>query len=162
MAIKGINRIQLPSFVVIGKEGQGLAEEASSWVALLWDQMNTHFDEISPLINVTEMSQLHLWGLMSDRENWLLPWQTEGRYLAGVQVSAEAAAPIGWTRWEMPAMEYLTVKASAEKIGEATELMLGQVLPLEKVQLAGSVQEHYLPSFAEGEVELFFPIRPLI
>lgn len=159
MDIKGINRVQSPNFYVIGKEGRGLAEESSSWVPLLWDQMNQHFEEIAGLIDATDMSQLYLWGLMSDGEHWLEPWQKEGRYLAGVQVPAEAVPPLGWIRWEIPTMTYLTIKTDAERIDEATQLMLGQVFPLEKVELAGAVQEHYLPSFSEGEVELYFPIR---
>lgn len=75
MDIKGINRIHSPNFYVIGKEGRGLAEESGSWVPLLWDQMNQHFEEIAGLINATDMSQLHLWGLMSDGDHWLEPWQ---------------------------------------------------------------------------------------
>ena len=56
-------------------------------------------------------------------------------------------------------MSYLTVMASAEKIEEATNLMLGEIFPLEKLELAGAIQEHYLPHFAEGEVELYFPFK---
>lgn len=37
--------------------------------------------------------------------------------------------------------------------------MLGEIFPLEKLELAGAIQEHYLPHFAEGEVELYFPFK---
>lgn len=37
MDIKGVNRIDMPTLFVIGKEGSGLAEEGPSWVPLLWD-----------------------------------------------------------------------------------------------------------------------------
>ncbi|MGO2637528.1 MAG: GyrI-like domain-containing protein, partial [Enterococcus viikkiensis] len=50
MEIEGVNRVDLPPLAVIGKEGRGLAEEGSSWVPLLWDQMNTHFEEIVGLL----------------------------------------------------------------------------------------------------------------
>ncbi len=53
---------------------------------LLWDQMNTHFEELVDLLAGQEMKDLQPWGLMSDAEHWLEPWQNEGRYLAGVQV----------------------------------------------------------------------------
>ncbi|MBU5363973.1 GyrI-like domain-containing protein [Enterococcus devriesei] len=159
MEIKGVDRVDLPPLVVIGKEGRGLAEEGSSWVPLLWDQMNTHFEEIVGLLAGQEMEDLHLWGLMSDGAHWLEPWQEEGRYLAGVQVPKDAETPAGWSRWELPAMSYLTLKASAEKIEDATNLMLGEIFPLEKLELAGAIQEHYLPHFAEGEVELYFPFK---
>ena len=159
MEIKGVNRVDLPATFVIGKEGSGLSEDSASWVPLLWDQMNSHFEEIVDLLEDQEMKDLHLWGLMSDSEHWLEPWQEEGRYLAGVQVPKEAKAPEGWVRWELAPMSYLTVMASAEKIEEATNLMLGEIFPLEKLELAGAIQEHYLPHFAEGEVELYFPFK---
>lgn len=161
MEIKGVNRVDLPPLVVIGKEGRGLAEEGASWVPLLWDQMNTHFEEVAVLLAGQEMEDLHLWGLMSDGNHWLEPWQTEGRYLAGVQVPKDAEVPTGWSRWELPAMSYLTLMASAEKIEDATNLMLGEIFPLEKLELAGAIQEHYLPHFAEGEVELYFPFKKI-
>lgn len=159
MEIKGVNRIDMPTIFVIGKEGSGLAEEGPSWVPMLWDQMNSHFDEIIELLADQEMKDLHLWGLMSDREHWLDPWQREGRYLAGVQVPEAAIPPEGWVRWELPPMSYLTVKASAEKIEDATNLMLGEIFPLKNLELTGAIHEHYLPHFAEGEVELYFPFK---
>ncbi|MGO3727417.1 MAG: GyrI-like domain-containing protein, partial [Enterococcus viikkiensis] len=61
--------------------------------------------------------------------------------------------------WDLPAMSYLTLKASSEKLEDATNLMLGEIFPLEKLELAGAIQEHYLPHFAEGEVELYFPFK---
>ncbi|MDT2470620.1 GyrI-like domain-containing protein [Enterococcus avium] len=159
MKIKGIDRVDLPIIFVVGKEGHGLVEDGQSWVPLLWDQMNTHFEELVDLLAGQEMKDLQLWGLMSDAEHWLEPWQNEGRYLAGVQVPEKAQAPEGWVRWEIPPMSYLTVKASAEKIEEATNLMLGEIFPMENLKLAGAIHEHYLPHFAEGEVELYFPFK---
>lgn len=159
MKIKGIDRIDLPTIYVIGKEGRGLAEEGASWVPALWDQVNDHFEELIVSLTGQEQESLHLWGLMSDGKEWLEPWQNEGRYLAGVQVTKEAIVPEGWTCWELPAKSYLTVKANGDKIEEATNLMLGEIFPLEKLELAGAIQEHYLPEFAQGEVELYFPFK---
>ncbi len=39
-----------------------------------------------------------------------------------------------------------------------TEKMLLEVLPQNNVTLSGAIQEHYLPEFAPGEVELYFPV----
>lgn len=75
MEIEGVTRVDLPTLFVVGKEGRGLAEEGPSWVPLLWDQMNTHFDEVVELLAGQEMKDLQLWGLMSDGEQWLEPWQ---------------------------------------------------------------------------------------
>ncbi|MBM7710783.1 GyrI-like domain-containing protein [Enterococcus xiangfangensis] len=159
MKIKGIDRVDLPTLFVIGKEGRGQAEEGPSWVPLLWDQLNAHFEELVECLAGQDIKELHLWGLMSDGDHWLEPWQQEGRYLAGVQVPEDTQVPEGWVGWKLPPMSYLTVKASAEKIEEATNLMLGEIFPLEKLELAGAIHEHYLPHFAEGEVELYFPFK---
>lgn len=159
MKLKGVERKQIPGFTVIGKEGNGQATEADSWVPLLWDQLNQHFEELAGLIDASQMENLHLWGLMSDKYQWLAPWQKEGRYLAGVQVKPDAIAPAGWIKWQMPPLEFLTIRTSGDKIDQATQLMLGDIFDLEKVELAGAVQEHYLPSFSENEVELYFPIE---
>lgn len=157
--IKGVDKVVLPEITVLGKEGSGLSSAATSWVAPLWDEMNQHFDEVVPFIDATEIENLHLWGLMSDQENWLAPWGETGRYLAGVQVKPGTIAPEGWSVWVLPPQTYLTLKTDGEKVDRATEIMLEQVLPLEKVTLAGAVQEHYLPNFAEGEVALYFPVQ---
>ncbi|MFC4770901.1 GyrI-like domain-containing protein [Enterococcus hermanniensis] len=159
MKIKGINRVDLPTIYVIGKEGRGLAEEGASWVPLLWDQVNDHFEELAATLANPEKVPLHLWGLMSDGTQWLEPWEHEGRYLASVQVAKEIFVPEGWTRWELPAKSYLTVKANGDKIEAATNLMLGEIFPLEKLELNGAIQEHYLPEFTPGEVELYFPFK---
>ena len=113
MKIKGVNRVDLPTLFVIGKEGRGLAEEGASWVPLLWDQVNVHFEELTEVLNDQEINELHLWGLMSDGQDWLAPWQEEGRYLAGVQVPETIEAPEGWVRWELPPISYMTVMAIA-------------------------------------------------
>ncbi len=98
---------------------------------------------------------------MSDGENWLEPWQETGRYLAGVQVTTDNFPPVDWVRWQMPEMEYMVVKTNESNLNMMTEKMLREVLPENNVQLAAAIQEHYLPNFQEGEVELYFPIEPI-
>ncbi|MFP9084207.1 AraC family transcriptional regulator, partial [Enterococcus faecalis] len=61
----------------------------------------------------------------------------------------------------MPEMEYMVVKTNEANLNMMTEKMLREVLPENNVQLAAAIQEHYLPNFQEGEVELYFPIEPI-
>ena len=68
------------------------------------------FEEIEFLLADQEAENLQFWGLMSDGENWLEPWQETGRYLAGVQVTTDNFPPVDWVRWQMPEMEYMVVK----------------------------------------------------
>lgn len=161
MELGEVIRIQLPAFYVVGKEGSGLAMESTSWVPPLWDLITKDFDQMEQKLLAEKVQEIHFWGLMSDGENWLEPWQETGRYLAGVQVSDDQLPPRDWIRWEMPAMEYLVVKTNAENLDMMTEKMLSEVLPENNAELVAAIQEHYLPSFEQGEVELYFPITVL-
>ena len=109
MELGEVIRVTLPAFYVVGKEGKGLAEEGPSWVPALWDLATKDFEEIEFLLADQEAENLQFWGLMSDGENWLEPWQETGRYLAGVQVTTDNFPPVDWVRWEMPEMEYLSL-----------------------------------------------------
>ena len=105
MELGEVIRVTLPAFYVVGKEGKGLAEEGPSWVPALWDLATKDFEEIEFLLADQEAEDLQFWGLMSDGENWLEPWQETGRYLAGVQVTTDNFPPVDWVRWQMPEME---------------------------------------------------------
>ncbi|WP_312499101.1 GyrI-like domain-containing protein [Enterococcus sp.] len=160
MELGEVIRVDVPAFYVIGKEGKGLAEDGGSWVPALWELATKDFQEIEFLVSNQEAKDLEFWGLMSDGDKWLEPWQETGRYLAGVKVLTENFPPVGWVRWEIPAMSYLAIKTDERNLGMMTEKMLSEVLPENKVQLAAAIQERYLPHFKEGEVELFFPVEP--
>ena len=104
------------------------------------------------------MTELHLWGLMSDTSSWLAPWQEVGRYLAGLEVPSDTPTPLGWTRWEMPAMEYLIVKTNEDKLAATMDKVFNEVMVTEGLQLVAAVQEYYEADFGPGEVVLYFPI----
>lgn len=161
MELGEIRRVSLPAFTVIGKEGKGLAAEGSSWVPLLWDGVNEHFEEIAANVFV-ELEEIHLWGLMSDQSEWLYPWSEIGRYLAGMAVPNDTKVPLGWQKWEMPALEYFVIKTNEANLADMTEKMLVEILPQNNVTLTAAIQEHYLPDFAPGEVELYFPISAVV
>ncbi|EOT41075.1 GyrI-like domain-containing protein [Enterococcus dispar] len=157
MELGEIKKVNLPAFTVIGKEGSGLAAEGSSWVPLLWDNVNEHFEEIAA--NVTlHPSEIHLWGLMSDESAWLEPWQEIGRYLAGIAVPTHTEVPAGWQKWQMPPSNYFVIKTNVDNLAAMTEKMLMEILPQNNMTLSAAIQEHYLPEFAPGEVELYFPV----
>lgn len=147
-----------PAFVVLGKEGQGPAEDGTNWVSELWKAVYQDLDELDTFID-KEAEEADLWGLMSDSKNWLEPWQEQGKYLAGIELPADIQVPEGWQYWEMPAMEYLVVKTDAPNLELMTQKMFEEILPGEDYQLVGAIQEHYLPKFAAGEVELYFPVK---
>lgn len=156
-----VRRVTLSEFAVIGKEGKGLATEASSWVPTLWELANDDFEQLSEIANDIELPTVELWGLMSDGDHWLDPWQQTGRYLAGMQFPTNIEAPVDWQKWLIPAMEYLVVKTNEVNLEMMTEKMFTEILPQENVELVAAIQEHYLPDFEPGEVEMYFPIQIL-
>lgn len=153
-----VERINYPAFTVIGKVGEGLAEDGASWVPPLWQLTNEHFEELGAVVPVSEMTELHLWGLMSDTSSWLAPWQEVGRYLAGLEVPSDTPTPADWTRWEIPAMEYLTVKTDEAGLAATMESVFTELMPTMEVELVAAVQEYYEADFGPGEVVLYFPI----
>lgn len=159
MELGDVRKVVLAEFTVIGKEGKGLAEDGGSWVPPLWDLANEHFEELTAVIPEEALTEINLWGLMSDEESWLAPWRKTGRYLAGIQVPADIKPPKDWQQWKIPEMEYLAVKTNAENLNDMTEKILTEIFPKNDYELAAAIQEHYLPDFEEGEVELFFPIK---
>lgn len=158
MEFDEVKRVHYPAFTVIGKLGEGLAEDGPSWVPPLWQLANEHFDELASVVKEDGLPTFHLWGLMSDQSSWLAPWQEVGQYLAGLEVPGDTPTPEGWIRWEMPSMEYLTVKTDVDKLGETMALMFTKVLPENNLELVAAVQEYYEADFGPGEVVLYFPI----
>ena len=152
-----IEKCSMESFVVIGKEGSTL--DGEGFIQRLWEDANSHFDEVQHLAKKDEDGKLlGIWGVMSDLSRSFQPWEdnfTKGLYLAGVQCEEGAEAPAGWTKWTVPGYEYLY----AECDGGDT---FGQVLAYmkeNKLELAGAVHDFTCPE--TGKNYMFFPISVL-
>lgn len=154
-----VQKVRVPAFTVIGKLGEGLATEGSSWVPPLWEAANARFDELGEVLEPDMLTNLQLWGLMSDTTAWLRPWQEVGYYLAGLAVPSDTPTPVDWYRWDMPAMEYLIVKTNSQELNTMTEKMLTEILPQQGEELVAAIQEYYEPDFEAGEVVLYFPTK---
>lgn len=159
MNIGEVQKVRLPAFTVIGKLGEGLAAEGPSWVPPLWEAANAHFEELGEVVDPDALTDIKLWGLMSDTQAWLWPWQELGCYLAGLEVPRETPTPVDWYRWDMPAMEYLIVKTNSQELNAMTEKMLTEILPQQGEELVAAIQEYYEPDFEAGEVVLYFPTK---
>lgn len=153
-----INHCVREAFAVIGMEGS--TEDGEGFIEALWRKANDRFAEISGCAKTDDAGRAWgIWGLMSDFSRSFLPWQegfTKGLYLAGVEAVEGAEPPAGWARWEVPAFEYLYVKA-----GEAPGDDFCAVLDYMKengLPLAGAVHEFMRPE-ENGQLYLFFPIR---
>ena len=89
-----IEKIRKESFTVIGKEGSTL--EGEGFIQRLWQDANSHFDQIADLAKKDAQGNLvGIWGAMSDLTRSFQPWDdfNKGLYLAGAECMEGAEAP---------------------------------------------------------------------
>ena len=95
-----VKKISKDSFVVVGKEGS--TKDGDGFIKNLWQDANSHFDEIADLVKRDDAGDLvGIWGAMTDFSRSFKPWDdfNKGLYLAGAECKDEAEAPEGWTKW---------------------------------------------------------------
>ncbi len=142
------------AFTVIGKEGS--TKDGANFIETLWKEANLHYAEIAHLVKYTEDgSPTGFWGAMSDFSRTFRPWEnnfSEGLYLAGAECADNAEAPAGWTKWDIPAYEYLC----AEQEPDLFSKMLRH-LSERNLSLVGAVHDFTDPK--TGKNYMFFPIR---
>ena len=145
------------SFCVIGKEGSTL--DGQGFIQKLWEQANTHFDEVRHLAKKEGNGNFAgFWGAMSDFSRSFQPWEenfSHGLYLAGVECPDDASAPEGWTKWTIPCYEYLCVEVE----GASTFPEMLDYMRENSIDLVGAVHDFTCPS--SGRNYMFFPIRIL-
>lgn len=145
------------SFTVIGKEGS--TQDGEGFIPKLWAEANAHFSEISHLAKRNASGDLvALWGAMSDFSRSFLPWEygfRQGLYLAGCECEDDAEAPEGWTKWVIPAYEYIY----AEQEDENTFRKLMAYMFQKQLSMVGAAQDFTDPK--TGKCFVFIPIRKL-
>ena len=156
-----VSIIDLPEIAVIGKAG--LCTKEHNRAAELWAEANSHFGEVAGLgMKNEDGAYVGFWGAMSDEAMRFLPWEedfTRGMYLAGVEVSREAAAPEGWTKWILPARKYLVAEVRMDRYGEIFSDVVRRVIPQMRLRLCGAACDFTEP--ATGKAKLFFPVEEI-
>lgn len=144
------------SFVVIGKEGS--TSDGDGFIGKLWEDANSNFHQVAHLAKKDDQGNiLGIWGAMSDFSRSFNPWEngfTQGLYLAGVECVDGAEAPQGWSKWTIPAYEYLYVENK-----EAAFPSVIAYLQQKNIPLVGAVHDFNCPQTGKGY--MFFPIRKL-
>lgn len=152
-----LKHVTLSAVTVIGKEGSTWDDQGI--VPKLWDDANAHFAQVAPLAKRNLQGQLvGIWGAMSDRKRTFAPWEdnfSKGLYLAGVACKEDAEAPEGWTKWVLPASEYVVVPNTRE---ESFHMGL-DMLREEGLELVGAAQDFTDP--VSGQMYIYYPIRRL-
>ncbi len=146
-------------FTVMGKLGDGPAENAWNWIKPVWDEANGNFPEIESLVIKNAAGSPAIWGIMSDHNETFARWdQSGGKYLACCEVTADVLSPDGWVKWMVPSQTYLVAKCSQEEYGTVFETVIKDYIPGKGLKLVGAVHEHYPEPGNPGVVELYFPI----
>jgi len=153
-----VTKVVKSEFAVIGKEGS--TKDGIGFVQNLWAEANAHFEEIASLAKQDESGRyIGFWGAMSDFSRSFQPWEnqfSEGLYLAGAEVEVNAEVPEGWTKWVMPASEYLVVKDE----GGNTFIDMISYMREHEIELAGAAYDFSDPK-ENGQQYIYFPIRRL-
>ena len=146
-----------PSFSVIGKEGSTV--NGQGFIEKLWEDANSHFDEIRLISKKDENGHLvGIWGLMSDFSHSYKPWEdnfSKGLYLAGVECVDDAEAPQTWTKWTVPGFEYIC----AEVENENTFAEVLNYMDENNIALVGAIQDFTCPT--DGKNYMLFPIKKI-
>jgi len=145
------------SFAVIGKEGS--TNDGVGFIENLWENANEDFNEVAHLAKKDDNGNLvGIWGAMSDFSHSFKQWEnnfSQGLYLAGVECNDDAQAPLGWTKWIIPAYEYIFI----ERENDDTFANIIQYLQENDILLVGAVHDFNCPQTGKGY--MFFPIRIL-
>lgn len=152
------NKCIKESFSVIGKEGS--TNDGNGFIQKLWQDANENFTEVANLAKKDNKGNiLGIWGAMSDFSHSFKPWEdnfSKGLYLAGVEVNDDAIPPKGWTKWTIPAYEYIYVKIDEPDIF----IRVIEYLKNNNLELVGAVND-FNCSEEKGQGYMFFPIRKL-
>ena len=152
------NKCIKESFSVIGKEGS--TNDGNGFIQKLWQDANENFTEVANLAKKDNKGNiLGIWGAMSDFSRSFKHWEdnfSKGLYLAGVEVNDDAIPPKGWTKWTIPAYEYIYVKIDEPDIF----IRVIEYLKNNNLELVGAVNDFNCPE-EKGQGYMFFPIRKL-
>lgn len=126
------------SFCVIGKEGS--TNDGDGFIKRLWDEANSHFNEVQHL---AKKDVCGIWGAMSDFTRSFKAWENfkHGLYLAGVECDIDAIPPLRWTKWIIPAYEYICAECENDKTFQNVLEYLSQ----NGMNLVGAVNDFFCP-----------------
>ncbi|MFA6755722.1 MAG: hypothetical protein WCR97_04440 [Bacilli bacterium] len=152
--------IKLKAFSVIGKEGS--TNDGAGFITNLVKEANQDYLEIKDLVDTN--NNFGAWGLMSDFNRRLLPWEdnfSKGLYLFGVQVKEDAVAPKGWVKWSVPEREYIKVEVEDKtKYIETFQKYVYFMLDYLKYDLIGAAFD--FNDFKNNKMYIFFPVKKRI
>ena len=155
-----IKECRFESFSVIGLVGDNSA--GPRYVDELWRAMNVQGKAVMHLAKKDDDGQIMgAWGLMNDETLSFLPpgKKTEKTvYLAGIEVDNAAKAPKGFTKWTVPASDYLYAQVGRNKLDVINAVL--QYAGENGWEISGCPFD-FMPPDSRGEMFMFFPVKKL-
>jgi len=147
------------AFAVIGKAGQGYADDMPLWIPPLWDDANANFEEIANVVRKDKDGAPLIWGAMTDIDESNKRWgeaglSNAGKYMASSEADIDAIAPKGWTKWIIPAQTYLVISTTMDEYGDVFVKTVNEL----GNKIIGSVQEFYPEPGNPYVLDVYFPI----
>ena len=147
------------AFAVIGKMGQGTADNPQEWITPLWEAATSNFKEVESLIRKNESAAPLIWGAMNDIDESNKRWGEEGlsnsgKYMASGEADVDAVAPEGWTKWVIPAQTYLVASCTMEEYADVFKDIVDKL----GSDIIGSVHEFYPEAGNPNVLDIYFPI----
>jgi len=143
--------VSKPAFSVMGIEGSGRADEGPRWIGSLWEQAHRRRGEVEQFVEPSRAA----WGLMSAVDEFLAPWEEDGKYLAGWELKVDMEPPAGWKVWKVPAQTFAVVACTMATYGEAY-VVAKQFLLKEGYVQAGAMHEFYPAEFQDVKKDAFY------
>ena len=146
-------RVTKPVFTVIGIEGS--TNDGGGFIEKLWSEANARFPEIEALCKRdSDGAFAGFWGAMTDFSRSFQPWEgfSKGLYLAGAECEDDAQPPKGWTKWEVPAFEYLRFPSEEFTFSQAIDYVKDNGF-----SVAGAVHDFTDPRTGKGYI--YVPIK---
>ena len=147
-------------FAVIGLVGT--SDEGPGYVDALWQRMNRYGKSIMHLAKKDDDGEIMgAWGLMNDDSlSFLPPDERKSKkvvYLAGIETDVDAKPPKGYTKWLVPAFDYVYAPVSGGKDKAAVIREVMAYLDTHDLTFAACPFDFMPPG--GGDMYLFFPVK---
>ena len=155
-----IKTCHLDAFTVIGLVGDNT--KGPGYIGRLWEEINVKGKSIMHLAKKdADGKVVGAWGLTNDETLSYVPLdKKKGKslYMAGIETEAGAKAPKGFTKWTVPAFDYLYAFAEANKLNTIHDIL--DYAAENGWEIIGSPFD-FMPPDSGGQMVLFFPVRKI-
>lgn len=154
-----VKTCHLDAFTVIGLVGDNTG--GPGYIGRLWEEINVKGKAIMHLAKKDADGKVTgAWGLTNDETLSYLPLdRKKGKslYMAGIETEDDARAPKGFTKWKVPAFDYLYAFTERNKLNTIHAIL--EYAEENGWEIIGSPFDFMPPD--SRQTVLFFPVRKI-